>query len=183
MKFYSVLVDCWLNKRDDSGLKREKCTYEEEKRERERKRNAAGAAAIYYIYLMLQYRISATLAEAASLPMLPWVPKNPADRNSKGEAMRNEPSESVRVVTRCALLCLGSRAISLSPSPGHSRALISDAERDENGEERVRELLENDQPSGQRALGAASRYYLKEVLYTYIYMCVCVYVYSYIWYV
>lgn len=122
----------------------------------------------------------ATLAEAASPPPLPsspwWVPKNPADRNSKGEAMRNEPSEPVRVVTRCALLCLGSRA-----GPSHSLRLLvalglsfpSDAERERRGRgwgnKRVREHLENDQPSGQRALGAASRYYLKEVLCIYRY--------------
>lgn len=143
---------------------------------------------------MLQYRIFSDIGEGRH-PPLPSsssssrVPKNPADRNSKGEAMRNEPSELVRVVTRCAL-CLGSRAgpILLSPSPGRSRALISVRCRvrerggggggrrrtGDEGSERVREHLENDQPSGQRALGAASRYYLKEVLY----ICTYRYIYS-----
>jgi len=161
-------------------------TYGEGKRERE-KRNTAGAgceengSTVYTWYNNIASL--ATLAEAASPPPLPsspwWVPKNPADRNSKGEAMRNEPSEPVRVVTRCALLCLGSRA-----GPSHSLRLLvalrlsfpSDLflsrERRERGwrNKRVREHLENDQPSGQRALGTASRYYLKEVLCIYRYI-------------
>lgn len=90
--------------------------------------------------------------------------------------MRNEPSEPMRVVTRCALLCLGSRAEGPSHSLRRPAALglsfPSDAARETRtrGNERAREHLENDQPSGQRALGAASRYYLKEVLCIYRYI-------------
>lgn len=114
--------------------------------------------------------------------------------------MRNEPNKPVRVVMRCALLCLGSRAeaFSHSPclssflslslphflclflfafcpclSPDRSRRLSypSDAGKDRGGRrrERERERLENDRPSGQRALGATSRYYLKGTVYLYIY--------------
>lgn len=154
-----------LNKRNDSGLKRKKrkLAHREGKRERERKRrekrNAAGAELrrerIYYIYLMLQYRIFSDIGGGSRQyrrrrchrrRRRRRVPKNPADRNSKGEAMRNESSELVRVVTRCALLCLGSRA-----GPSHSLlaalglSFPSDAERDEDGgqgSERVREHLE-----------------------------------------
>jgi len=151
--------------------------------EREKKGNAAGAAArerIYYIYLTLQYRIFATLAEAASLPMLPWVPKNPADRNSKGEAMRNEPSESVRVVTRCVLLCLGSRAISLSPSPGHSRALISDAET-RTGKREWESFLRTishqvNALSAQPAGIILKKFCIYTYIYIYIYVCMCIYI-------